>query len=171
MLWRHEELLKQHYSSFLNLLRTMLDFSLPQTKLYALRCCGNLLSSAPECESTLLSMLVNKLGDPHPKPAAAAAHNLRTVLSEHPAMSAVVCREVQQLAFRPNLSSQGIYNCAIFLNQVAFTRGEPELPTSLLETYFKLFAAHATPPSCAFFDALFLLLYWALAFFNWNPPH
>ncbi|GMH49823.1 hypothetical protein TL16_g00626 [Triparma laevis f. inornata] len=139
MLWRFEELLKQYYSSYINMLRTMLDDTLETTKRFGLHCATGLLTNAPEGEEQLLTMIVNKLGDPQKKSAASAAHQLRRVLEKHPAMSSVVCREVQQLAFRPNLSPQSLYNCVIFLNQVAFKRGEEELPKQLLSTYFKLF--------------------------------
>lgn len=105
------------------MLRTMLDDTLETTKRFGLHCATGLLTSAPEGEEQLLTMIVNKLGDPQKKPAASAAHQLRRVLEKHPAMSSVVCREVQQLAFRPNLSPQSLYNCVIFLNQVAFKRG------------------------------------------------
>ncbi|GMH81158.1 hypothetical protein TrST_g11756 [Triparma strigata] len=139
MLWRFEELLKQYYSGYVSMLRFMLDDTLETTKRFGLHCATGLLTAAPEGEETLLNMVVNKLGDPEKKPAASAAHQLRRVLEKHPAMSGVVCREVQQLAFRPNLSPQSLYNCVIFLNQVAFKRGEEDLPKQLLKTYFKLF--------------------------------
>ena len=79
-------------------------------------------------------------------------------------MTAVVTREVRQLAYRPNLSSRALYNCVVFLNQIKLTpavdgtaatggndddkdrggrrgdvRTSPPLPASLIETYFKFF--------------------------------
>ena len=54
-------------------------------------------------------------------------------------MTTVVCREVQQLAHRPNLAPQSVYNCIVFLNQVTFVKGEVKLPRMLVKTYFKMF--------------------------------
>lgn len=139
MFWRFEELLKERYSKFLALLRMWLNDTLDNTKKFALHTSCSLLSSAPEQEESLLLMIVNKLGDPSKKAAASAGHQLRRVLESHPNMTTVVCREVQQLAHRPNLAPQSVYNCVIFLNQVTFVKGEMELPRMLVRTYFKLF--------------------------------
>jgi len=139
ILWRFEELLRVRFQSFINLLRSWLAAPLPLTKKVALTTCVTLLISCPEEESTLLTLIVNKLGDPDPKTAAAAAHNLRRVLQTHPAMSSTIAREVQQLSYRPNLNSQSVYNCVTFLNQLQFTRGDHELPVTLCDTYFRLF--------------------------------
>lgn len=107
-------------------------------------------------------MVVNKIGDPIKKVAAAAAHELRGVLEVHPNMVHVVAREVQQLAYRPHLSSRALYNCIIFLNQLKLVKEEGDsnlndtenrkdletrekssgtisLSISLINTYFELF--------------------------------
>ena len=100
---------------------------------------------------SLLSMMVNKLGDPGKKTASAAGHHLRVVLQKHPNMQLIVAREVQQLAHRPHLSPRALYNCIVFLNQLKLSKDEdPEegtfkkyqedpLPASLIKTYFRLF--------------------------------
>lgn len=103
LLWRFEEMVKEKYQSFLrgyfhHTLREGLDIS----KVSALRTAGTLLRSVPEGEAEILTLMVNKLGDPGKKTAAAAGHELRRVLREHPAMQAVVAREVQQLVHRPH---------------------------------------------------------------------
>ena len=144
LLWRYEELLKQRYSSFVSLISTWLSDNIDSTKKFALHTTVELLCAAPENESHLLTLVSNKLGDPSKKSAASAGHQLRRVLQAHPAMTPVVCREVQQLCHRPNLSNQGVYNCVIFLNQVKLERGEPSLPLSLVTTYFKLFEVAAS---------------------------
>ena len=41
-------------------------------------------------------------------------------------MTAVVAREVQQLAHRPHLSSRALYNCIVFLNQLKLRREDNE---------------------------------------------
>ena len=120
-------------------------------KISILQSAGNFLSSVPEGESFVLSMIVNKLGDPMKKTASAAGHQLRLVLQKHPNMRLIVAREVQQLAHRPHLSARALYNCIIFLNQLKLTKDEhlddttfkslqsEPLPVALVKTYFRLF--------------------------------
>lgn len=124
LLWRYEEHLKTRYAAYVDLYlsRTLSETTLDLNKISALRTASNLLTSLPEGESQLLSLIANKLGDPSRKVASAAGHQLRLVLEQHPAMTAVVAREVQQLAHRPHLSSRALYNCIVFLNQLKLRR-------------------------------------------------
>ena len=128
LLWRYEEHLKTRYAAYVEmyLSRTLSETTLDLNKTTTLRTASNLLTSLPEGESQLLSLIANKLGDPSRKVASAAGHQLRLVLEQHPAMTAVVAREVQQLAHRPHLSSRALYNCIVFLNQLKLRRGEEE---------------------------------------------
>jgi len=128
LLWCYEEHLKTRYAAYVEmyLSRTLSETTLGLNKTTALRTASNLLTSLPEGESQLLSLIANKLGDPSRKVASAAGHQLRLVLEQHPAMTAIVAREVQQLAHRPHLSSRALYNCIIFLNQLKLRRGEEE---------------------------------------------
>lgn len=154
LLWRFEEMVKEKYEIYL---RQYMDKTLQDgaelQKIATLRSAGNLLTSMPEGEVQLLGMMVNKLGDPEKKTAAAAGHQLRLVLQEHSNMTNIVAREVQQLAHRPHLAPKALYNCIVFLNQLQLKRPEPandevdnsnkkssySLPASLIKTYFRLF--------------------------------
>jgi ribosome biogenesis protein MAK21 len=161
LLWRFEEMIKEKYDAYLHqyMVQTLQDGA-EQQKIATLQSAASLLSSVPEGETKLLGMMVNKLGDPDKKTAAAAAHQLRIVLQRHPNMQMVIAREVQQLAHRPHLSPKALYNCIIFLNQLQLKRPEAEagvidneeenfnrqsmgtlssLPASLIKTYFRLF--------------------------------
>lgn len=156
LLWRYEEMIKQRYASFLTryLGRTLSGEDEPSKK-NAIVTASFLLKDIPEGEEIILPMIVNKIGDPGRKIASAAGHQLRLILEEHPAMTSIVAREVQQLAHRPHLSPKALYNCVIFLNQLQLSRDEAEdvdaatdgkkreapksLPASLISTYFHLF--------------------------------
>jgi ribosome biogenesis protein MAK21 len=144
LLWRFEEMVKDKYELYLRqyMAQTLQDGAELQ-KIATLRSAGNLLASMPEGEVQLLTMMVNKLGDPEKKTAAAAGHQLRLVLQEHSNMQNIVSREVQQLAHRPHLAPRALYNCIVFLNQLQLKRAEPDeeysLPASLVKTYFRLF--------------------------------
>lgn len=151
LLWRYEEMIKQRYSSYLTryLGRAMAGEDEPSKK-GALTTASSLLLQVPEGEEILLTMIVNKIGDPMRKIASAAGHQLRLILEDHPAMVNVVAREVQQLAHRPHLSPRALYSCVVFLNQLQLSRDPDEkgstrnapmtsLPASLINTYFHLF--------------------------------
>jgi ribosome biogenesis protein MAK21 len=167
LLWRVEELIKEKYNTFLKtyIARTLssplsssssssTSSSLQHankhsdaggvmethTKIRTLKIAAHLLASLPENESFLLTLLTNKLGDPNKKNAAAAGHELRGVLQQHPAMKQVLAREVQQFVHRPNLSDTGLYNAIIFLNQIPLhSDTDQDLAQSLIRTYFRLF--------------------------------
>lgn len=97
LLWRYEEMIKQKYQVFLTqyLLHTLQN-GMELNKLSALRTASMLLRQVPEGEAQLLSMLVNKLGDPSKKICAAASHQLRQVLDQHVNMQTVIAREVRR---------------------------------------------------------------------------
>eukprot|EP00977_Amphora_coffeiformis_P024373 scaffold15653_cov143-Amphora_coffeaeformis.AAC.5 len=146
LLWRFEEMVREKYHLFIKkyfgyMLREGNDLQ----KIPAVRAASELLKSVPEGEATLLSLIVNKLGDPTRKVASAAGHALRVVLQHHPAMQIVIAREVQQLAHRPHLSDRALYNCITFLNQLSLRQESEDqpvqerLPSSLVQTYFRLF--------------------------------
>jgi len=157
LLWRFEEMVKEKYELYLRkYMSQTLQEGVEMQKISILQSAGSLLSTVPEGENLLLSMMVNKLGDPGKKTASAAGHHLRLVLQKHPNMQLIVAREVQQLAHRPHLSPGALYNCIVFLNQLKLTREEDDndndseqniykkfqqepLPASLIKTYFRLF--------------------------------
>lgn len=162
LLWRYEEMIKIRYASYLQryIGRTLAGED-ELSKKNALVTASTLLTEIPEGEDVLLTLIVNKIGDPAKKIASAAGHQLRGVLEEHPVMVNVVAREVQQLAHRPHLSPKALYNCVIFLNQLQLSRDDDKddvssqtrkdsssssksttstsLPASLINTYFHLF--------------------------------
>eukprot|EP00804_Cyclotella_cryptica_P006661 CCRYP_008598-RA/>CCRYP_008598-RA protein AED:0.02 eAED:0.02 QI:297/0.5/0.66/1/0.5/0.66/3/66/963 len=141
MLWRYEEMMKMRYASYIQrYLGRTLGGEDELSKRNALITASTLLKEIPEGEEVLLTLIVNKIGDPGKKIASAAGHQLRGVLEEHPVMVNVVAREiadslkiqilpycqVQQLAHRPHLSPRALYNCVIFLNQLQLSRDEEE---------------------------------------------
>ena len=98
LLWRYEEMIKQRYVSYLSryLGRTLAGEDEPSKK-SALNTSSVLLMQIPEGEGILLTMIVNKIGDPGRKIASAAGHQLRLLLDEHPVMVNVIAREVRYM--------------------------------------------------------------------------
>ncbi len=100
LLWRYEEIIKSKYAAFLDqyLRKTLSQTSTSAeslSKINALRTACSLLKEIPEGEQILLNMIVNKIGDPTKKIAAAAGHELRRILETHPNMTKVMAREVR----------------------------------------------------------------------------
>jgi len=99
LLWRYEEIMKNKYAEFLTqyLGKTLAQTSTSAeslTKVHAMRTACQLLREIPEGEQMLLSLVVNKVGDPTRKIASAAGHELRKIVDAHPNMTATVAREV-----------------------------------------------------------------------------
>jgi ribosome biogenesis protein MAK21 len=150
LLWRFEEMVKDKYNMYLRqyIARTLQD-SMEVHKVAALRTGAALMRTAPEGETILLPLLVNKIGDPSRKVVSIAAHEMRKLLKFHRAMQPIVAREVQQLAHRPQLSSRALYNSITFLNQLVLHKQDniqgESLASSLIKTYFRLFEVAIKP--------------------------
>ena len=68
--------------------------SLKIYELLALRNVSSLMRDTPEGEQILLSIILNKIGNPSRKVAAAAARQQRLILEVHPVMALVITGEV-----------------------------------------------------------------------------
>lgn len=88
-------------------------------KKQAIICAAKLLSYAPEKEQMLLSMLVNKLGDPSKFIASKALHHLTEVSLKHPAMCGVIANETEKFLFRNNITEHAQHFALCFLSQLA----------------------------------------------------
>ncbi|XP_030053962.1 CCAAT/enhancer-binding protein zeta [Microcaecilia unicolor] len=139
IIWYFEHQLKQHVTEFLQVLETMSHDTLLATKTRVLTVIHELLCNKPEGEKILLVQLVNKLGDPQYRLATKASYLLETLLHKHPNMKVVVCREVERLLYRPNISPKAQYYGICFLNQTILSHEESELANKLITIYFSFF--------------------------------
>lgn len=108
------------------------------SKNFAIVCTSKLLCYSPEKEQMLLSMLVNKLGDPSNVVASKALHHLSEVAYKHPAMCEVIAKETEKLLFRNNITEHAQHFALCFLAQIA-PRGNVQLCTKLVEICFSFF--------------------------------
>nr|DBA26807.1 TPA: hypothetical protein GDO54_011017 [Pyxicephalus adspersus] len=141
ILWFFEEKLKQHVAEFVEVLKTLTHDNLIATKAKALNVVSELLCNKPEEEKNLLTLLVNKLGDPQYRVATKASYLLEMLLNKHPNMKVVVCLEVERLLYRPNISEKAQYYGICFLNQIIFSHEESDLANQLITVYFSFFRA------------------------------
>lgn len=86
----------------------------------------------------LLTMLINKLGDPLAKIASKALHHLTDVAHRHPNMCSVIVSEAEKLLFRNNVSERAQHFTLCFLASIA-PAGRPEVCTKLVNVCFALF--------------------------------
>ncbi|PIK62296.1 hypothetical protein BSL78_00727 [Apostichopus japonicus] len=139
LLWYYEGQLKNKYEDFVNIQQNLAVDTLAAVKIQAITTMYELLVNRPELEQKILSLLVNKLGDPDYKVATRVVHWLKSLVKNHPRMNAVVVREVKQLLYRPNTSKKTQYHSICFLNQLLMSAREDELATNLIAIYFKFF--------------------------------
>ena len=139
LMWHFEAMLKKKYAEFVKRLGEMSFDTLLATKEKSVSVITKLLTSKPEQETTLLPMLVNKLGDPTIK--SKVMYLLSKLIEDHPNMTEVVVREVKQLLHRANVSPQAQYYGICFLAQVRLSAKKAKLATELINIYFFFFQA------------------------------
>lgn len=125
-------------SEFLRNVQAAIQGNQEVQKNQAIICSARLLTFSPEKEQMLLSMLVNKLGDPSNKVASKALHHLSDVAHRHPAMCEVIAQETEKLLFRNNITEHAQHFALCFLSSVA-PRGNAAVCTRLVQICFSFF--------------------------------
>ncbi|XP_068730456.1 CCAAT/enhancer-binding protein zeta-like [Montipora capricornis] len=141
ILWHFEELLKQRYKEFIGVVENLLHDTLIHIRSKILGTIFDLLSEKPEQEQVLLSLLVNKIGDPEKKVASKAVDLLRRLVIKHPNMKLVITKEMEKLLYRPNVAMKAQYYAICFLNQLILGKRDQDLATRLISIYFSFFRA------------------------------
>ncbi|XP_060651700.1 uncharacterized protein F23B12.7 [Drosophila nasuta] len=136
--WYFENELKDQYHEYLKNLMQGLQTGQEHNKTASIVASAKLLAYAPEKEQMLLTMLINKLGDPIAKIASKALHHLSEVAQRHPNMCGVIVAEAEKLLFRNNISERAQHFALCFLSSIA-PSGRPEVCTKLVNICFALF--------------------------------
>lgn len=126
------------FTEFLRNVQAAIQGNQDVQKNQAIICSSKLLNYSPEKEQMLLSMLVNKLGDPSNKVASKALHHLSEVAYRHPAMCEVIAKETEKLLFRNNITEHAQHFALCFLSQIA-PRGNADVCTKLVQICFSFF--------------------------------
>jgi len=134
-----ENNLKKIYKEFVGILDTFSRDALVDIRNKVLGIVYELLSMKPEGEQVLLSILVNKLGDPERKVAAKTSFLLCELVTKHPNMKAIVITEVERMMYRPNMSDKAQYYAICFLNQIVLSHEEKAIASKLVSIYFSFF--------------------------------
>ncbi|KAI8126153.1 hypothetical protein FF38_10983 [Lucilia cuprina] len=136
--WHFENELKDQYFEFLKNIQQGIQTGQENNKTVSILTASQLLSFAPEKEQMLLTMLINKLGDPVAKIASKALHHLTDVAHRHPNMCGVIVNETEKLLFRNNISERAQHFALCYLASIA-PAGRPEVCTKLVHICFSLF--------------------------------
>lgn len=125
-------------SEFLKNIQQGIQTGQENNKTVSIVTASQLLCYAPEKEQMLLTMLINKLGDPTAKIASKALHHLTEVAHKHPNMCGVIVNETEKLLFRNNISERAQHFALCYLASIA-PAGRPEVCTKLVNICFSLF--------------------------------
>uniref|UniRef100_A0A1Q3F313 Putative caatt-binding transcription factor/60s ribosomal subunit bioproteinsis protein n=1 Tax=Culex tarsalis TaxID=7177 RepID=A0A1Q3F313_CULTA len=117
--WHFEDALRDVYFSFLNNLSALIQTGQDSSKMKVIQYAAKLFAMVPEKEAYLLSMLVNKLGDPGKKVAVKALYHLTEVVKQHSAMCPVIVTETEKLLFRNNISPSAQHYALTFLAAIS----------------------------------------------------
>jgi len=139
MMFAYEHRLKSIYSEFVDVLQNLSKDPLVNIRSKILGIIYELLSMKPEQEQKLLTMLVNKLGDPERKISSKTSFLLTQLVSKHPNMQEIVVSEVERMMYRPNVSEKAQYYGIIFLNQIVLSHQKKNIASKLISVYFTFF--------------------------------
>lgn len=117
--WYFENELKDRFNSYLLNLQAALQNGKEINKVKAIISASNLLKNCPEREAFLLTILVNKFGDPDKKIASKATYHLRQILLTHPNMAHHMVIETEKLIFRNNINELAQHYGIGFLSLIA----------------------------------------------------
>ncbi|XP_062540804.1 CCAAT/enhancer-binding protein zeta [Armigeres subalbatus] len=117
--WHFEDALRDVYFTYLNNLSAVIQTGQDNSKMKVIQYASKLFTMIPEKEAYLLSMLVNKLGDPSKKVAVKALYHLTEVAKKHSAMCPVIVTETEKLLFRNNISPSAQHYALTFLAAIS----------------------------------------------------
>jgi len=151
--WAFEDLLKRTYFTFVQILERQSHDTLLFMRRQAVSQVFVLLRDKAEQEHNLLRLLANKLGDPDRSVASKASTHLMELLQVHPAMKAIVLREISEMVLQSQVTSHrarqaetpgkgnqhATYYGVLTMNQTLFTAHDAPLANEIFSVYFQLF--------------------------------
>ncbi|CCG81583.1 Ribosome biogenesis protein MAK21 [Taphrina deformans PYCC 5710] len=139
IMWAFEDYLKRFYFELLGVMEALSMDPLPFPRNHMVRYFFDLIKDKPEQEANLLRLLTNKLGDKDKKIASKCSHFCLQLMQAHPLMKNIIIRELEQVLFKPTISSSAQYYVIITLNQTILSAKDSEVANHLIEVYFVFF--------------------------------
>jgi ribosome biogenesis protein MAK21 len=144
-----EDAVKRAYFEFLKVVEIMLADQIAHSRGTALRILGQLAASKEEQATNVLTMLVNKLGDPDRRLASRVVYYLQEVVREQPELTEAIVGLVEALVLRPGNGEKAQYYGATFLSQLMLAREHAAVPGRLVAVYVALLKRFVIPALAA----------------------
>ena len=139
MYWYLEDLLKRTYSQFLSLAEASMKDKLAVRREAWLDTVGRVLNHVAEGRPVVISLLVDKLGDPLSSVSHKSYHLLLNMLSESSLNQALLQTELERIAFMKGCPPKTIKYCVNVMNQLVFNKDERKLALKCVQSYLSLF--------------------------------
>eukprot|EP00744_Colponema_vietnamica_P011384 GILI01016012.1.p1 GENE.GILI01016012.1~~GILI01016012.1.p1 ORF type:complete len:913 (-),score=297.73 GILI01016012.1:94-2832(-) len=137
--WYLEDLLKRTYSQFLSLAEASMKDKLAVRRESWLDTIGKVLNLVAEGRPVVISLLVDKLGDPLSSVSHKSYHLLLNMLSESSLNQALLQTELERVAFLKGCPPKTIKYCVNVMNQLVFNKDERKLALKCVQSYLSLF--------------------------------
>lgn len=139
--WFVEDFIKAKYFELITIIDRLSRDTVQNIRIKCVEYAYTMLNKKPEQEKTLLSFLVNKLGDTNRQVSSKAVHLLKLILKNHPKMKKVIALEVQRLVLRSNESERSRYFGLVLLSQFFLSHRSSDLEVArlLVKIYMKMF--------------------------------
>lgn len=144
-----EDTVKRAYFEFLKVVEIMLADQIAHSRGTALRILGQLAASKEEQSTNVLTMLINKLGDPDRKLASRVVYYMQEVVREQPELTETIVGLVEAVVLRPGNGEKAQYYGATFLSQLMLTRDNAAVPERLVAVYVALLKRFVIPALAA----------------------
>lgn len=133
----YEHMLRSFYLEFVDILGSCTNDTLEYFRKLAITAITDCLSEKPEQEETLLSLLLNKVGDKTPDVSKHASESTIRLLKKHNSMTSVVVGQIQAILERVKV--QALHNYMLLLNKIIFFEDDIDHITSMIKLYFSQF--------------------------------
>ena len=117
-----------------------LKSNLDYFKKFCMAIIADIVTHKPEQDGRLLTVLVNKLGDPKGPIYSKCVDLLLDIVSKQPKLKLRVVKEVLELMYRSSVTSRSSQNCVLFLSRLKLSKKtDSNTAEKLLEGYIVLF--------------------------------
>lgn len=137
--WYVEDSLKKAYTRFLSLAEAAMKDKLAVRREAWLDTVGKLLNTVAEGRALIITMLVDKMGDPLSSVSHKSYHLLLQMLSESSTNQAVLQSELERVGLMKGCPAKTMGYCVNVMNQLVFNKDERKLALKCVNTYLTLF--------------------------------
>lgn len=131
-LFYFEDQLKKTYSDYIKEVENLAKAHQQFIREPAIRVLGDLLRAAPENEQAILTILVDKFGDPLKAVSGVAQSTLLSVLKDHPQMTNSVVKAIEER--KGSFTEESVKRAMKFIGQLKLNKKDVNTAKDLIET-------------------------------------